>query len=342
MKRKFIVLCITLLLAVVTVSGCSKADQQPENSENYVEESRTVEYDELGLRYTTPDLWRKYEKTNIYPITVSSDGTFAQIKYHYATEEQLKEMNENISDNSLTSSLKVICEIVVLEKSNLETVGVQSLFSSYNSVEQVGEEGDYIYYVISDYNGDLTSLTAEQLTVYNELLSAVPELSKTVSTYPFDPSVLKEATENMNNTITFSTETLDDKKIDSTIFADYKITMLNFGATYAHDESAVLQELYALMKNRKDVHLLTAYIDTPEVSTNKSGIELRAAAEAQYPTLVLDTTLANWVTSSLQGVPTTVFVDSNGRTVGEQIQGAKTADEYILAIDKAIEQVNNN
>ena len=42
----------------------------------------------------------------------------------------------------------------------------------------------------------------------------------------------------------------------------------------------------------------------------------------------MDQTLANWAVENLKGVPTTVFVNSDGKIVGDNLEGAKSADTY--------------
>lgn len=348
-KKKYIALFCVLALTALPVTACSNGDQtrivvdESSNKELPNEETdtdRTVSLKELGLKYTTPELWKKYEETNIYPETVTSEGFFAQIKYSFLTEEELKALNDPTASVPLLNSNPVsICQIVVLEKANLETVGVQSVFSEFDSNEKLGEQGEYVYYLLYGHNGDKSKLTAEQLKAYEEIMSVVPELQKSIQTFPFDPSELNEASKKLENTLTFSTTTLEGEEVNSTIFAAAEVTMFNFGATYAHDESAALQELYNKIQATSSVkmNLITAYIDTPEATTTETGKELRNNANAKYKTLVMDEMLANWATNHLGGVPTTVFVDVNGQIIGESIEGAKTADEYFEAMTSALE-----
>ena len=67
---------MALMMALCT--ACGKKEE--------VKESRTVSYDELGLTYTTPDAWREFETTNLYPSAYSTNGVFAVIDYSNTTK----------------------------------------------------------------------------------------------------------------------------------------------------------------------------------------------------------------------------------------------------------------
>lgn len=338
------------MLMALSFSGCGKKDSAhiEINDEPEVQIStegdtdRTVTLSELGLKYTTPELWRKYETTNIYPETISSEGTFAQIKYNFITEEGLAALNASAPTTDTASLLTPICQIVVLETANIETVGIQSLFGEYEKSEKVSEQGNYSYYVLSGYMGDKSSFTEEQQTIYNELLSVVPDLVSSVSTFDFNPNDLANATLKLENTLTFDTTTLTGEPVNSTIFANADLTMFHFGATYAPDESEELQKLQdkIITSSNGKLALVTAYVDTPETDTTEEGKKLRSAAKATYPTLVMDETLGTWATTHLNGVPTILFIDKNGTIVGDRLEGARSADEYWALINETLAKLS--
>ena len=51
-----------------------------------------------------------------------------------------------------------------------------------------------------------------------------------------------------------------------------------------------------------------------------------------------DKIFANWIVQNLKGLPTTIFVNSNGEVTGEQIQSVQTADFYMNAIKEKLKQ----
>lgn len=334
MRKKIGFMLLLVSALSIAIVGCGQKDTPAENAgTDGQNESRTVTLDELGLIYTTPDEWRAYETTNLYPQSLSSEGILAHIRYNYITEEKLQAYNDGSDSFQAEQDLKPICEIVVVKTESRGSM--DALLSMYQKAEEVSTQGNFTYYVLSGYTGNLTGLSEEELNAYEDMAAAVPKLASSIETKEFDPSILEQRNAIADNTITFNTTTLTGEAINSTVFGGAKITMLNFGGTYAYDESAVLQQVYTLLKNQSDYQLLTAYIDTPENTANETGLSLREAADAEYNTIVMDETLANWVTSYLAGVPTTVFINQDGVIVGERLEGAKTAEEYMAAIENA-------
>jgi len=134
-----------LSLALVLCSACS-------NNMKEVKESRTVSYEELGITYTTPDAWREFEATNLYPSTFAMDDVFAIIDYSYITEEDYEKYISRETD-SIESLLLSICKIVVISEDNAESKNISSLFSLYNDVVKVGSNDGYEYYISYNYIG---------------------------------------------------------------------------------------------------------------------------------------------------------------------------------------------
>lgn len=335
MKKSLLALMLAVSLTVGGVIGCTNGDAKTESTS----EDRTVTLDEIGLKYTTPDIWRKYEKTNIYPISTATEKTLAQIKYYYITEENLKAVSEDSSSINIESALKNICEIVVLKKENVENDLVKQIFAQYNKAEQAAEQGEYVYYVLSEYKGDISELTDKQKEAYTELSSAVGELTASISTYEFNPEDVKKEISEYDKYLTFDTKTLEGEKIASTVFADYKLTMVNFWGTYTYpdiNESSILQEVYTKIKDNPDLNLISGVIDTPDTATEEVAKNAKSEAGGEYTSIVMDETLAKWVTSNLGGIPTTVFVNSDGKIVGEPLEGKQTTETYLSKMEELL------
>ena len=119
--------------------------------------------------------------------------------------------------------------------------------------------------------------------------------------------------------------------------------MVNFWGTYALDKSneqAVLQEVYEQCQNLegKKVNVINAIVDTPNAETEGIVKQLKEEAGGKFTTLVMDDVLANWTVENLEGVPTTVFVNPEGKIISEQLKGAKSADSYMEKIEYYLEE----
>ena len=80
MKMKYIALMLSVFLSFgVFATGCSSS----EDSQQQILDSREVDFSEIGLKYTTPESWQEYTKTNnIYPFTYEEDFTIENIRYN--------------------------------------------------------------------------------------------------------------------------------------------------------------------------------------------------------------------------------------------------------------------
>ncbi len=329
---KKIVFAIAAMLIFVS-SGCS-SNQTGSASES----THEVVLEELGLTYTTPAVWADYETTNLYPLTIQSDGTLARIIYNYVKEEDISSMESAADSSSYQSYLTPICEIMVAPTDNFSNGTLESLTSLYKNAEDVSEQNGYSYYVL--YPCTENTLEGSDLDNYNKMADAVPELIDSISTKDFNPDDIKPIidTDELKKYLTFETHTLEGEEISSTVFGDYDLTMVNFWGTYAVDtsnEQAVLQQVYeyCLGLKEKKVNVINAVVDTPSEENEHIVKDLKTEAGGTFTTIVMDEILANWAVENLEGVPTTVFVNSEGKIISDQIKGAKSAQTYINDIE---------
>ena len=49
-----------------------------------------------------------------------------------------------------------------------------------------------------------------------------------------------------------------------------------------------------------------------------------------------DETLGNWILQNLEGLPTTILVNSQAQMVGEKIQGIQSLENYITIVENAL------
>ena len=326
-------------LSVLALSGCSSNHNDSSSSATASSsQSHTVELKELGLTYTTPAAWAEFETTNLYPLTIQSEGTLARIIYNYVKEEDISSMESATDSSSYQSYLTPICEIMVAPTENFSNDTLKALTSLYENAENVSEQNGYSYYVL--YPCTANTLEGKDLENYNKMAEAVPELIESISTEDFNPEDIKPIidTDELKKYITFDTHTLEGEAINSTVFGDYDLTMVNFWGTYAIDnsnEQAVLEEVYQYCLGLKDkkVNVINAIVDTPSEENEKIVKELKTEAGGTFTTIVMDEVLANWAVENLEGVPTTIFVNSEGKIISDQIKGAKSAQTYIDDIE---------
>ena len=332
MFKKVTVFILALSKALFT--ACGKKEE--------VKESRTISYEELGLTYTTPDAWREFETTNLYPSAFSMDDIFTVIDYSYITEEDYARYMNREADN-IEQFLSSICKIVVLESKNTDSKSAATLFSLYKDVVKAAENEGYEYYVLYNHLNNNIVLPEKDQANYEKMVEAVPELIESVSVFDFDDTLLAANTEEAGKMITFISKTLEGKDINSSVFADYDLTLLNFWGTNAYpkiDEHAVLQVVYEWIEEEGlNVNIIMAVTDTPSAENEAVALQAKSAAGADFTSIMLDDTLAKWVINNLEGIPTTVFVNNEAIIVTDKTEGVKTADEYKELITEALKMV---
>ena len=135
----------------------------------------------------------------------------------------------------------------------------------------------------------------------------------------------------------FSTTDMDGNKVTNNIFADYDLTVVNFWATYCNpciDELPELAEWKKELPN--NVNLIGLLVDVDEKGSDQYKLAEKIIKEtgADYQHLIATEEFDDLI-SDLVGVPTTFFVDSTGKIIGEPFAGAdvdaykQTVEDYL-------------
>ena len=135
----------------------------------------------------------------------------------------------------------------------------------------------------------------------------------------------------------FSTTDIDGNKVTNDIFADYDLTVVNFWATYCNPCIDELPELAEWKKELPDnVNLIGLLVDVDEKGSDQYKLAEKIIKEtgADYQHLLATEEFDDMI-SDLVGVPTTFFVDSTGKIIGEPFAGAdvdaykQTVEDYL-------------
>ena len=135
----------------------------------------------------------------------------------------------------------------------------------------------------------------------------------------------------------FSTTDMDGNKVTNDIFADYDLTVVNFWATYCNPCIDELPELAEWKKELPDnVNLIGLLVNVDEKGSDQYKLAEKIIKEtgADYQHLIATEEFDDLI-SDLVGVPTTFFVDSTGKIIGEPFAGAdvdaykQTVEDYL-------------
>lgn len=139
----------------------------------------------------------------------------------------------------------------------------------------------------------------------------------------------------------FKTQNVNGEDVDASIFADYDITMVNIwftGCSPCIAEMPEIEKLYEqLPQNYNIITICTDTIkkndkiDKGSIDTVKDVME---DAKAQFMTLIPDEILKEQISEKTRIFPTTIFVDSEGKVVGEPHFGGRSAEQYLQSIEE--------
>ncbi len=338
MKKKHFLFFIAMLF-VFSFSACTAEKTQSQSAPEMTD--RTVQLDKCGLQYEAPQEWIAYEQTNMLPITnTTTEGDiYAKIQYNYVTDEGMKELSTVSSTVPIEDILQPFGEIIVFKQNKLESEEIKNEFALYQKQEQVASQEEYVYYMLTEYQGDIY-LEGKDLEAYNILSDSMQTLKQTISVYPFDETIVAEAIDQIKRTISFASTTLEGEPVDSSIFGNADLTVINFWGSYCYpniNETATLQQLKTeLVTKHPNVQFVQVVIDTPQPEAEKIALQAKQEANADFISIMTDETLANWIVQNLAGLPTTIFVNSKGQMIGEQIQGIQTLENYMTMIENAL------
>lgn len=148
------------------------------------------------------------------------------------------------------------------------------------------------------------------------------------------------------------TDLMSGAAIDQSILQAADVTMVNFWATYCGPclkEMPYLAELHKENANKgvQVLGVVTDILDGQSLVSNRQGASVAdgrsivTQSNVTYTNLLLNKTLADGIAKDLRYVPTTMFLDRNGRVIGEPINGAVSKADYQKHINDALKAVRN-
>lgn len=138
----------------------------------------------------------------------------------------------------------------------------------------------------------------------------------------------------------FSAKTVGGEPVDSSIFKDYKLTMINVWGTLCKPciaEMPDIQKLYEEMKEQ-DVNVI-GFIANSEEDRQEKAKDILKTKGVTFMNILFDDKLSGQISAQVAGYPTTLFVDGEGNVIGKQISGAKGEEEYKKEIESRLKEL---
>lgn len=141
--------------------------------------------------------------------------------------------------------------------------------------------------------------------------------------------------------VPFSTKSLEGKEISDDMFAKNKVTMLNIWGTFCPPCIKEMPDLAKLNEANKEkgVEVAGIVIDLTDRNGNiipqakKDADTIIAKTGANYTHIVPSKDMMNGLLRNVQAVPTTIFVNSEGKIIGQIYMGARSQKDWQKIID---------
>lgn len=134
----------------------------------------------------------------------------------------------------------------------------------------------------------------------------------------------------------FKSKDLEGNEVSQEIFTNKKLTMINFWGTYCPPCIAEMPELGELGRSMPDdTQLIGIVIDVADKRTFEKARQITQKAKADFPNLLVSREMAPYL-QTIAAVPTTIFVDAQGKVVGQPIVGSRSGKAYREEVEKAL------
>ncbi len=160
------------------------------------------------------------------------------------------------------------------------------------------------------------------------------------------PEVVEESNEGetvdeSSAPITFESVDINGTAVTSDIFSQSKITVVKIWGTFCGPcikEMPDLQPLYEELKD-KDVNLIGIMVDVSEDQNIEAAKYILDSSNVKFTNIIPDKNLYEQLISQIPGVPTTFFIDEEGKIIGEPLVGARSKDDYMKIINSILESI---
>lgn len=331
MKRKLaLLLCVVCSFSALTACGDTEpSTAQQQNIQN------EIRLDACGLAYTIPEYWTNTENINLFPTSYAQpqESIYALVRYDYAPDENMEELDNPNSEIPVEELMAPLLEILVVRDGQETADSVEAEFAKYQSKQELpSQEGFRYYYLTNPVHGP-EYLSEHALETYTELTEDLPLFYKSIETFAPDEESVKQQAIEKSSIFSFSSSDLNGDAIDSSIFADYDLTVVNFFASYSYPDINELSELQAfyekLQAEHPNVNFMQVVIDTPEQSAEQKMKDAYKENGVTFRGVMPDVPMAAWIMENLNGLPTTIFVDKKGHVLDTKIEQKQTAEYYM-------------
>lgn len=138
----------------------------------------------------------------------------------------------------------------------------------------------------------------------------------------------------------FKSMTLSGEEVTQEVFAQADLTMVNIWGTFCSPCINEMPDLGELSRDYADrgFQMIGMLCDVEEPG-DETALKIVDTTQADYMHIVASEDLTNGILSQVYAVPTTIFVDKDGKQVGVAYSGAQDKTTWKLIIEKMLVEV---
>ena len=142
----------------------------------------------------------------------------------------------------------------------------------------------------------------------------------------------------------FNTKDINNKNITEAVFKDSKVTMINVWGTFCGPCINEMPDLGKLSSyyDKSDFQIIGIVIDgvnrkgAPDSKIIHSAKAIVEKTGADYLHIIPDSKLLNGVLRQIYAVPTTFFVNSKGRIIGNAYAGGRNFEDWLTIVESTM------
>ncbi|MBZ2174301.1 TlpA family protein disulfide reductase [Schnuerera sp. xch1] len=179
---------------------------------------------------------------------------------------------------------------------------------------------------------DTSTFDSNMKEYYDEFIQMLPAIRASI----------KPNTVTMSDLGSFYTNDLNGETVDSSIFSEYKLTMVNIWATFCRPCIKELPDLQKMSKAMPEgTQLISIVGDANDDEHLKLAQNIAKDTDVSFTSIVPDNALKQYLDNNMVAYPTTLFVDSEGKIVGEPIIGERDMSVYETILNDRLAQVDS-
>ena len=364
MKR--MVTFVMAMLVAFSAVGCgsnsaetvpSTMTEQEDTSVEILDDSaQTLDFPDLGICFQLKGEWLELQDHLLtIPVYGSEVDPVSGVMFDFATDEAIEAMNQLIADGETDggkiedarwNDCRRIFAVAYVKTGEVPMDTVMDLVGGPEkeaNVVELGVVGDTTFYFCTypfSYE-DTDILSENSKEKYSRLFNDLENAKNNI--------VLSQPQERpeveIGANVTFETTDLDGNKINSDIFAEHTLTLINIWGSFCEPCMEELPDLEAISKEfaDQDVAIVGVLGDALDVNGefDEDTVDLAKTVLESKGATYLNLAMCPELKAALPSdtYPTSFLIDHSGTVIGEAIYGSRDADQYRQIIQNALNSI---